>query len=434
MAITKYKVIQKNLEAVINYAKNGEKTEHGILVSGINCLPENVYTEMMLVKKNFHKEDGRLGYHFIQSFKGKEVSAEECNDIGMELANSLWGGKYQVLVCTHINKDNVHNHIILNSVSFIDGSKYHNSNVELALLREINDDLCIKYELSVVETDKANREDEIAESRIANYNRNSGKMELIKKDIDEAIENAVKYQDFIDELGYKGYFVKKYNNSISISTPYFNRNIRIARAFGEDYTFENIKHRIYYNDYRFKNDSNKIYKVKIYDGVKINSELLKTSHFYRLYVHFLYVLGKLPPKIHYEERTPEYYKEIDKFNKLCDELSLISSKDLKSIEDTQNLRTQYLEEISPLKAQKEIYMKLYNKTDNAANKTILKARINILNEDIERLNKKIQICKRIINKAEKGEKEDWIIQKRFQDNKERSEKENAKNKDRKKTR
>ena len=76
-------------------------------------------------------------------------------------------------------------------------------------------------------------------------------------------------------------------------------------------------------------------------------------------------------------------------------------------------------------------MKLYNKTDNAANKTILKARINILNEDIERLNKKIQICKRIINK---GEKEDWIIQKRFQDNKERSEKENAKNKDRKKTR
>lgn len=374
------------------------------------------------------------GYHFIQSFKGKEVPAEECNDIGMELANSLWEDKYQVLVCTHIDKDNVHNHIILNSVSFVDGSKYHNSNVELALLRETNDNLCIKYGLSVVETDKSKREDEIAESRIANYNRNSGKMELIKRDIDEAIENAVKYQDFVDELGYKGYFAKKSNNSISISTPYFNRNIRIARAFGEDYTFESIKHRIYYNDYRFKNDSNKIYKVKIYDGIKINSESLKTSHFYRIYVHFLYVLGKLPPKIHYVERTPEYYKEIDKFNKLCDELSLISSKDLKSIEDTQNLRTQYLEEISPLKAQKEIYMKLYNKTDNAADKTILKARINILNEDIERLNKKIQICRRIINKAEKGEKEDWIIQKRFQDNKERSEKEASKNKDKKRIR
>lgn len=208
MAITKYKVIKKNLDAVINYVMNGEKTENGILVSAINCLPETAYSQMMLTKKAFHKEDGRLGYHIIQSFKGKEISPEKCNQIGIEFAKQLWGDKYQVLVCTHINKDNVHNHIILNSVSFIDGSKYHNSNVELALLREINDDLCIKYELSVVETDKANREDEIAESRIANYNRNSGKMELIKKDIDEAIENAVKYQDFIDELGYKGYFVK----------------------------------------------------------------------------------------------------------------------------------------------------------------------------------------------------------------------------------
>lgn len=229
-------------------------------------------------------------------------------------------------------------------------------------------------------------------------------MDLIKRDIDEAIENARKYQDFVDELGFKGYFVKKSNNSISISTPYFNRNIRIARAFGEDYTFENIKNRIYYRNYQFK--ENKIYRVKIYEGVKIDSNLLKTSYFYRLYVHFLYVLGKLPPKIHYEERTPEYYKEIDKFNKLCNELNMISDYKLTSIEDTQNLRMQYLEGISPLKAQKKIYMKLYNKTDNAADKTILKARINILNEDIDRLNSRIQTCRRIICKAEKGEKED----------------------------
>lgn len=60
MAITKYKVIKKNLEAVINYAKNGDKTENGILVSGLNCLPENAYSEMVLTKKAFHKEDGRL--------------------------------------------------------------------------------------------------------------------------------------------------------------------------------------------------------------------------------------------------------------------------------------------------------------------------------------------------------------------------------------
>ena len=79
-------------------------------------------------------------------------------------------------------------------------------------------------------------------------------------------------------------------------------------------------------------------------------------------------------------------------------------------------------------------MKLYNKTNNAADKTILKARINILNEDINRLNSKIQICRRIISKAEKGEKEDLLIKKRFQDNRKRSEKENIKNKDKKRIR
>ena len=426
MSITKYKVIQKNLEAVINYAKNGDKTEKGILVSGINCLPDTAYFQMMLTKKSFHKEDGRLGYHIIQSFNGKEVSPEKCNSIGVELAQGLFGDKYQVLVCTHIDKENVHNHIILNSVSFVDGSKYHNSNAELAFIRETNDDLCRKYGLSVIESKKANKETDIARSRTTNYNRNSGKMELIKTDIDEAIKNARKYQDFVDMLAYKGYCVKKSNNVISISTPYFNRNIRLSRAFGQDYNFENIKDRIYYRNYQFKED--KVYKVKLYDGIKINSELLKTSSFYRLYIHFLYILGKLPPKIHYEERTQEYYKEIEKFNKLCDELNMISDYNLTSIEDVQNLRTKYLEEISPLKAQKEEYMKLYNKTKNSADKMILEAKINNLNKDITRLNSKIQTCRRIITKTEKGEKEDFLIQKRFKDNKERAEKEIVKNK------
>ena len=155
MAITKYKVIKKNLEAVINYAMNGEKTENGILVSAINCLPQTAYSQMMLTKKAFHKEDGRLGYHIIQSFNGNEVSPDKCNKIGIELANQLWGDKYQVIVCTHTNKKNVHNHIVLNSVSFIDGCKYHNSNVEIALLRETNDDICKKHGLSIIKSTKA---------------------------------------------------------------------------------------------------------------------------------------------------------------------------------------------------------------------------------------------------------------------------------------
>lgn len=89
MAITKYKIINKNLEAVINYAMNGEKTENGILVSAINCLPKTPYSQIMLTKKAFHKEDGGLGYHIIQSFNGNEVLPKKCNKIGIELSEEL---------------------------------------------------------------------------------------------------------------------------------------------------------------------------------------------------------------------------------------------------------------------------------------------------------------------------------------------------------
>ena len=440
MAITKYKVIKKNLDAVINYAMNGEKTENGILVSAINCLPQTAYSQMMLTKKAFHKEDGRLGYHIIQSFNGNEISPDKCNKIGIELVQQLWGDKYQVIVCTHTNKKNMHNHIVLNSVSFIDGSKYHNSNVEIALLRETNDDICRKHGLSIIKTTKATTVGDISKSRIANYNRNSGKMELIKADIDEAIKKATKYQEFVDILAFKGYYIKKSNDVISVSTPYYNRNIRLARAFGEDYTFENIKTRIYqptlYDRYLKRTNNEKVYKVRIYDGIKIDQEKLKTSSFYRLYIHYLYLLGKLPPKIHYEERTKEYYKEIDKFNKLADELNLICTYNLESKEDVQNLRTKYIEEVTPLKAEREKLKQLYKKANNEIDKTIIQAEINIVAEDINKINSKIQTCKRIIAKAEKGEKETVLINNRISENHLNNEQENSlnKNKDKKRIR
>ena len=102
---------------------------------------------MALTKRFFHKEDKVQGYHIIQSFNGNEVSAERANEIGRKLSDELWGDKYQVIICTHINKSNVHNHIIVNSVSFIDGKKYHNGKTEIALIRDTSDTLCEEYGL-----------------------------------------------------------------------------------------------------------------------------------------------------------------------------------------------------------------------------------------------------------------------------------------------
>lgn len=113
---------------------------------------------------------------------------------------------------------------------------------------------------------------------------------------------------------------------------------------------------------------------------------------------------------------------------------MISDYSLTSITDVKNLKTKYLEEISPLKAKKEDYIKLYNQTKNNSDKTILKAKINHLNEDIERINKKLQICRRIINNAERGAREEKLIEKRTEENREKAEKEVTKNKNKRKLR
>ena len=205
MAIIKIKNITNNLQKVIDYAKNGDKTGNGVLVSAINCNKDFAYEEMSLTKKFFHKEGKRLGYHIIQSFKGNELSPKKANLIGKQLAEELWGDKYQVVICTHINKENIHNHIILNSVSFIDGKKYHNSNAEIAFLKELSDRLCYKNGLDVLNTIHAEKEREFRQKHIDYFNRRSDKMQKVIFDIDEAIKPAKKYSDFKLVLIAKGY-------------------------------------------------------------------------------------------------------------------------------------------------------------------------------------------------------------------------------------
>ena len=299
MAVMKIKTIKSNLQAVINYGKNGDKTDNGVLVSRLNCSANTAYEEMALTKKFFHKEDKTLGYHIIQSFKGNEVSARTANQIGKELAEELWGDKYQVIICTHINKENVHNHLVLNSVSFVDGKKYHNSNSEIAFMKEASDNLCIKYRLSLVNTPRAEKERAFRQNHIDYFNRRDEKTQKIITDIDEAIKTARRYSDFKLTLKAKGYEkIKDTGKYLSLKTPYYSRNVRIDRVFGERYSVQGIKERIYYKEKEKipVANLNKKYYRKIYTGPKINRFLLKTSSFYRLYVHYLYFFGKLPAK------------------------------------------------------------------------------------------------------------------------------------------
>ena len=126
MAITKIWKFKSRLDQLIEYAINGEKTEEKLYVSGINCIPDTAFYEMKNVKKQFFKTEGIVCFHGIQSFVKDEVTPEQAHEIAVKLANELWGEKFQVIVSTHLNTNNIHNHFVINSVSFLDGKRFCN--------------------------------------------------------------------------------------------------------------------------------------------------------------------------------------------------------------------------------------------------------------------------------------------------------------------
>ena len=402
MAVVKIKNIKTNLQAVINYGKNGEKTEHGILVSSINCNVDTAYEEMALTKKFFHKEGKTLGYHIIQSFKENEVPSEKANQIGRKLAEELWGDKYQVVICTHINKQNVHNHIILNSVSFIDGKKYHNSNAEIAFMKDASDRLCLNYGLSIISTPKGDKEKDFRQKNIDYFNSRDEKMKKIINDIDEVIKTVKKYSDFKLVLKSKGYEnIKDYGKYLTMKTPYFHRNVRIDRVFGEKYSVQGIKNRIYgYEKEELPPVANfkKKYYRKIYTGPKINRLLLQTSSLYRLYVHYLYAFKILPTKNEYKEFTSEYYNQKRKNNMIFEELNFLARNIFKSINEVEGYKVNLEKQLPELKGKREDLWRKYHKTSNENNKDIIKKEINEIMEKIDTIQAHKNACDRIINR------------------------------------
>ncbi|MBQ9719989.1 MAG: relaxase/mobilization nuclease domain-containing protein, partial [Oscillospiraceae bacterium] len=141
----------QGLRDVMNYATQDYKTEEQRYVSGVNCAPEIAREQMLLVKRQFGKEGGVIAFHGYQSFAPGEVTPEQAHEIGVELAKRLWGDRFQVIVATHLDRAHLHNHFVLNSVSFVDGKKYNYCKASYALMRRTSDELCREHGLSVIE-------------------------------------------------------------------------------------------------------------------------------------------------------------------------------------------------------------------------------------------------------------------------------------------
>ena len=103
-----------DLLSVIQYAQNGDKTEHQYYSIGINCDPHNAYDDFEEVKNTYGKTDGVLAYHGYLSFRPGEVTPDEALQIGRTFAEEMWGDRYQVLVSVHLNTQCLHCHLVVN--------------------------------------------------------------------------------------------------------------------------------------------------------------------------------------------------------------------------------------------------------------------------------------------------------------------------------
>ena len=170
ISFTNYKRGQTTgcMGAVMRYTMQDKKTEFDgqRLVTGINCQPESVYADFMTTKRLYHKTAGVLFYHMVQSFpKGEAVDPVTAHAAALKLAEYYEG--YEVLVCTHTDREHIHSHFLINSVNFDTGRKLHIAKEQLQKLRQRNDQVCMKFSLPVF--NPTNRKEKTKTMSIGEY-------------------------------------------------------------------------------------------------------------------------------------------------------------------------------------------------------------------------------------------------------------------------
>lgn len=203
----------KNIESlgnVIAYCAQEYKTKYTDirLISGINCLPETAMKEFIATKKKFNKTDGMQYYYAVQSFEDNlNISPVLAHQMAREWAEKCYPN-HEIYIATHLDTDNIHSHIVINSVNMVTGRKIHQSTKELNQMRKVNDELCIKYGLPVcIPKQKQKVKPMKAKEYYVADAGKSWKMKMILS-IEYAMKRAKTKQQFIDEMNKLGYDIR----------------------------------------------------------------------------------------------------------------------------------------------------------------------------------------------------------------------------------
>ena len=395
----KTKIPLSDLSISIDYAKNKNKTEEQFYVTGVNCDNDNIYQDMMRVKKVYNKLDGIQGFHGYQSFKEGEVTPEVAHKVGVEFAKEMWGDDFQVVVTTHLNTNHIHNHFVINSVSFKDGHKYNYSNKEMARLRKTNDLICEDYNLSHLE-ERPTPKKHMDFNYYLNHDNYSLRTQAV---IDMSIKNSFSYRDFLDLMKRNNYEVVERYGKLSVRALNKNRNIRIERQFGSDYTIDRINERIIEE----VPDKLTIEELEQYNYNKRNYINNQNS----LIAQFLFILFKI--KVYQVSPrnyplSPSMQKEVDKMEKYSKEIVFLTENKIDSKEELQLFKQINKELLDDLIYMRKRTYEIKSKTKDKVEKEECDLRVDFYNEIIKDLQTKVKTCKLIEDNHKIVEKELYI--------------------------
>ena len=393
-----------SIRQVMTYATNPDKTEEQFYTTGINCEIEDVVKQMQFVKIFYGKENGILAFHAYQAFNEGEVTPEIAHEIGVKLANEMWGDRFQVVVSTHLNTKHLHNHFVINSVSFKDGKKYYSNLSNTALLRKTSDEICEEYGLSILK-EKTCKSGINFENFYKKSMRDSDYYKFAKEDIDYAIEHSWTYKEFLKRLKEMEYEVYFRANKISVRMYPHKRNIRIERAFGEDYSIENIQNKIC-SRYPSREE---VIKPKTYDRRLFYKgrakKLRKPKGIIALYYYYRYLIKLYTRNNTQYKLTPKMREEVKKMDKYSEKIRFLCKYKIETMSDVDNVKEKKQEEMQNiLNTRNRLYYKR-QKLDNENEKDSVTKEIINVTSVLQKVRKEIRLCDDIYDSVPRMKKQ-----------------------------
>ena len=411
-----------SLGDLIAYAARESATNHRELVWGINCTPAHAREEMLSVKAKWCKEDGTMAYHGYQSFAEGEVTPEQAHEIGIELAQELWGDRYQVLVATHVDKiSHIHNHFVINTVSFADGKKFHRTKDDYRAMREVSDRLCREHGLSVIRH---------PDHKGKHYGQWKAEKEgrptyasRIRHDIDRAIGMSLTEREFYDTLAAWGYEFKFYSES---GTPLQRPSLKPKGSqkffrfdnLGENYDVDEIADRILESIRReepFPEEERK----KFHQYRSEHPPRSKATGLAALYYHYCYELHIIVLYPKSAQRVSQFMREdMIKLDQLDKQTRLLGENHISTIDDLTAYRMKTEAQIEQLKDERRDLRNKLKRTIRGGDESKVlgvKKEIAGVSSEIKRLRGNLEICDMVEKRAEQTQKELDLLQKQVEE-------------------